>query len=171
VGRVEPVAKGHDLLLEVAKAEKWRARPVYFEIYGEGASFNTFERAVERYNLQGHVRLNGHVKDSREIWSKCHALLLPSRYEGLPLVVTEAMLSARPVVTTAISGCEECVEEAVTGFLAESPCAVALDRALEACWQKRTKLEAMGAQARSAALSRVLPDPAGALASQLQLLI
>jgi len=159
VGRIEPVAKGHDLVLEVAEQPKWRERSVCFEIFGKGASEETFRRAVRRAGLGDRFNFHGYVDDREDVWRSCHALLLPSRYEGSPLVMAEAMLSARPVVATAISGCAEWIEPGENGFLAESPCQDALDRALEACWERRDRLREMGASARAKALKRIPRDP------------
>ena len=64
-------------------------------------------------------------------------LVMPSRFEGLPLAIVEAMLCARPVVATDVAGHAEVVEDGVTGFLADAPTVGAIAAALERCWVRR----------------------------------
>ncbi len=52
-----------------------------------------------------------------DIWAANHLLVMPSRFEELPLAMVEAMLCARPVVATDVAGHKEIIEEGVTGFL------------------------------------------------------
>lgn len=56
---------------------------------------------------------------------------MPSRFEGLPLAMVEAMLCARPVVATDVAGHAEIIEDGVTGFLADAPTAGSMAAALE----------------------------------------
>ena len=56
------------------------------------------------------VHFRGHVNDIRAIWEQNHLLVLPSRYEGLPLALVEAMWCGRPAVVTDVGGnAELCV--------------------------------------------------------------
>ena len=56
-----------------------------------------------------------------EIWSANQVLVMPSRYEGLPLVIVEAMLCSRPVLATDVEGNSEIGIDGLTGFLAAAP--------------------------------------------------
>jgi glycosyltransferase involved in cell wall biosynthesis len=51
------------------------------------------------------------------VYGTANVQLLTSRWEGLPLVVLEAMRAARPCVAFAIPGIEELIEDGVTGFI------------------------------------------------------
>ena len=74
------------------------------------------------------------------------ALVVPSIYEGMPLVVLEAMESGVPVVASRVSGIPEVVEDGVTGWLVppEDPGALnaALREALERPDEARRRGEA-----------------------------
>jgi hypothetical protein len=88
-----------------------------------------------------------------------HALVLPSRAEGLPLPLVEAMMCGRPVVVTSVGGNAEVVEEGVTGFLA-APDENSLDAALEKAWARRADLSEMGRLASVRIRELVQADPA-----------
>ena len=45
-----------------------------------------------------------------EIWASNHVLVMPSRAEGFPLAIVEAMLCARPVLASDVAGNSEIVE-------------------------------------------------------------
>ena len=99
---------------------------------------NTIERLVLRLGLTDRVVFAGHAA-VEDIWASNHLLVLPSRYEGLPLVLVEAMLCGRPVVATEIAGHPDLIEEGITGFLAEAPTVSSLLKALERFWARRAE--------------------------------
>jgi len=119
------------------------------------------------YHELENVRFAGFTRDIEAIWASHHALVLPSRAEGLPLVLVEAMLSGRVAIVTDIAGNGEVVEDDVNGFLAATPTADALDEAMERAWQRRAEWRKIGERAAADIRRLVPPDPAGTLAMQL----
>jgi glycosyltransferase involved in cell wall biosynthesis len=166
VGRIDPSAKGQDLLLEVLAKPIWKNREWSLTFYGNGKCRQILERMVESFNLTKHVKFAGHVP-VQEIWKTDHVLVMPSRYEGLPIAVVEAMLCARPVVATDVGGNAEVIEDSVTGFIAESATTASLARALERCWVERTGLEQIGLAGARRIRQLVPPDPVGDFAYKL----
>lgn len=160
VGRLEPRAKGQDLLLQVLALPKWRERPMRLNLYGTGCGEQSLRALVSLLQLES-VHFHGHVSDVNRIWAANHALILPSRYEGLPLVIVEAMLCGRPVITTDIAGNTELIQEGVNGFVAAAPAVPVLDEALERAWAARVRWREMGRSARSQALQSTPADPVG----------
>ena len=63
------------------------------------------------------VELLGRRDDIPELLAAADALVLPSRSEGLPLVVMEAMASSTPVIATEVGGVPELLEHGVTAML------------------------------------------------------
>ena len=59
----------------------------------------------------------GFRRDIPLLLQACDVFVLPSRWEGLPLTVLEAMACSKPVVATAVDGTKEAVVEGETGFL------------------------------------------------------
>ena len=158
VARLEPVAKGQDLLLRVMDDEKWRRRNVKVDFYGTGRCERNLRHLADRLKLPT-VVFQGHVADVEQIWAGHHALVLPSRYEGTPLALVEAMLCARPSIVTDVAGNAELVEHGVSGFVAGGATVGLLDRALEDAWQRREEWQQMGRMARQRITSLVPADP------------
>ena len=67
------------------------------------------------------VHFRGHVANIKEVWEQNHLLVLPSRYEGLPLALVESMWCGRPAVVTEVAGNTEVCVDNVTGFVAPAP--------------------------------------------------
>lgn len=167
VGRLEPKAKGQDLIIEVMAAEKWRSRGLQVCFFGSGPCAGNLRRLVALHGLEASLSFAGHVGDVTSIWRTHHALLLPSRYEGLPLSLVEAMLCGRIGIVTDVGGDTEILEDGVTGFVAAAPTAGCLDTALERAWTRKNEWREMGRAAARAIREHVPPDPAGVYAQTL----
>jgi glycosyltransferase involved in cell wall biosynthesis len=111
------------------------------------------------------------VADIESIWARHHALILPSRREGLPLVLVEAMLCARTAIVTDVGGNAEIVKDNVTGFVAAAASKTSIDEALERAWQRRSEWEGIGRLAAQKIREFVTSDPAGAFVQELMPLI
>lgn len=166
VARLEPPAKGQDLLLRVLSQAKWRERPLEVNFYGSGPSEQSLKKLANRLQLKN-AHFRGYTKDLRKIWEENHLLVMPSRYEGLPLVLVEAMWCARPTVVTDVGGNVEMCVDGETGFVATAPATGTLDQAMERAWNRRNDWESMGKLARARAERLVPKDPVGDFCRQL----
>lgn len=160
VARLEPSAKGQDLLFEVLAAPEWKRRPVEVNLFGAGPCEQTLRRLHARYGLTN-VHFKGHVEGIRKVWEVHHLLVLPSRFEGLPLSLVEAMLCARASVATEAAGGGYLCLEGETGFAVNAPSANALGDALERAWAARDRWQALGEAAYALASRTVSKDPVG----------
>ncbi|HEX9954787.1 MAG TPA: glycosyltransferase [Allosphingosinicella sp.] len=158
VGRLLPREKGQDIVLRVLARDKWRARPLSVTFFGSGDHRHGLADTAQYLGLSS-VRFGGYVEDVARIWDDHHGLLLPSHCEGLPLVLVEAMLSARVPVVTNVAGNPEVVEDGVTGFLASAPSDGAVDEALERAWQARASWREIGRAAATSIRRQVPQDP------------
>jgi glycosyltransferase involved in cell wall biosynthesis len=113
------------------------------------------------------VEFCGQSNDVSKIWAENHGLVLPSRYEGLPLVIVEAMFCGRMVITTDIAGNTEYLSEGISGFIAQAPTWELLDEAMEIAWARRSRWREMGVNARQHALAELPADPIGVFAQKL----
>jgi glycosyltransferase involved in cell wall biosynthesis len=170
VARLDPTAKGQDILLEALSSPSWSYRNWHLNLYGEGPKRDILERLVERFGLSGRVTFGGH-RPVAEIWMLNHVLVMPSRHEGLPLAMVEAMLCARPVVATDVAGHAEVIEDGVTGFLGAAATAASVASTLERLWANRSKLQEMGAAGAKRIRELVPRDPAAVFAEKLEGLI
>ena len=116
------------------------------------------------------VTFKGH-REVKDIWADNHILVLPSRAEGLPITIVEAMLCGRPVLTTDVAGNAEFLEDEVTGFIVDAPTIKQLGAALERLWERRDQLEKMGAAAATAIRHLIPSDPVGEFARELKTLL
>jgi glycosyltransferase involved in cell wall biosynthesis len=161
VARLQFSAKGQDLILQALRQPKWRDRAIEITLYGEdGGSRAYIERLIELYGLGRHVKLGGFVSDVQDIWRRNHALVLPSRFEGNPLALIEAMLCGRPAIVTNVGRAAELIDDNTSGFLAAAPMVELVDDALERAWQRRHEWQAIGARAATAIRQRHSLQPA-----------
>lgn len=170
VGRLEPRAKGQDVLFEVLSQEKWRQRPLFVTLFGNGANKENLQKLHKLYCLDN-VTFGGFVSNIEDVWAAHHALVLPSRYEGLPLAIVEAMLCGRMCITTDVSGNAELIEDNKEGFIAAAPSPKYLDEAMERAWQQRERWYDIGQAARHKVRQCVSADPVGDFVNELRSVI
>jgi glycosyltransferase involved in cell wall biosynthesis len=114
------------------------------------------------------VRFRGHVANVQAIWEENHLLVLPSRFEGLPLALVEAMWCARPATVTDVGGNAEMCVDGETGFVATAPAVGLMEQTLERAWNRRHEWESMGKAARARAEQFIPKDPIGNFCRQLK---
>lgn len=157
VGRYHFDAKGQDVLLQIMSDTKWQQRDLQINFYGEGESKAQMIKLINNFNIKN-VNLKGHVT-TPDIWKENHALVMPSRFEGLPLSLVEAMLCSRFGIVTDVSGNKEVIQDNIDGFIAAAPQAEYLDAAMEKAWQRRHEWEQIGKQARQHIIKLVPQNP------------
>ena len=161
------IHKGQDLLIEVLKAGKWRKRSIEVNFYGVGDDREVMEKAVEQHSLEN-VAFRARVADISNIWKDNHALLMPSRMEGLPIMLVSAMLSARVPIVTDVGGHAELVEHRECGFIAADPDVASIDAAMEQAWAARSDWEGIGEKARKRVLDFLPDDPVSDFVTKIQ---
>ena len=99
------------------------------------------------------LRFLGVRADVADILRASDVFVLSSRWEGNPMSVMEAMAAGLPVVSTAVGGVPELVQEGATGLLVPSEDTGALACALQALVDDPARRQAMGAAARQHAIA------------------
>lgn len=163
VARMETLWKGQDLLLEILSGSDWAARDWKLRLYGDGPDRSHLEQWTRECGLSSRVTFAGHVRSVTDIWSACDLMVLPSRGEGTPLAVLEAMMCGRPVVTTDVGGNSEVIEDGITGFIAEAATPRSFGRALERAWLAREQWPEMRHAIHARAIELSDANPAGQL--------
>jgi glycosyltransferase involved in cell wall biosynthesis len=118
--------------------------------------------------LGDRLRLLGYREDIPALLAAADIFTLPSRFEGLPMSVIEAMLTGLPVVATDVRGPAEQVEDGLTGLKVPAGDAGPLAAALGRLVQDRDLRLRMGEAGRQRALDRY--EEAKVLARTLDLL-
>ncbi len=114
-GRLEP-QKGHSVLL-TALPQVRRVFPNVLTVFaGEGELLPQLQRQVAELGLQGAVDFVGYQNNMEEWFSVADITVLPSFYEGLPLVAIESLAAGTPLVATAVDGTPEIVIHERTGL-------------------------------------------------------
>ena len=134
VGRLHR-QKGLDWLLRCA-VSMFRRLPHHLVFAGDGPQRAHLRHLAAALGIQSRTHFLGHRDDALQLIAACDALLLPSRWEGMPNVVMEAMASGKPVVATRAEG----VLELMGDDLAELQTVAFGD---DAGWLQRTQ-EAVG---------------------------
>jgi glycosyltransferase involved in cell wall biosynthesis len=165
VGRLEHSAKGQDLLFEILSTPKWRQRPVKVSLMGSGPAERALRRLAGLYNLGDKLEFSGFNQDITKVWANNHLHILPSRFEGLPLSVVEAMLCGRANVVTDVEGNAELLQDGVTGFVAKAPTVQLFDEALDRAWERRGDWHRMGQAAAGSVRQEIPRDPVGVFVS------
>lgn len=101
----------------------------------------------------------GHVADSAAYYQVMDVVCLPSYREGFPNSVLEAQAAARPVVTTAVTGCADAVEHGVTGLLVPAGNLSALSDALERMLTDPPRAQRLAQAGRERVLRDFRPEP------------
>jgi L-malate glycosyltransferase len=159
VARLDASDKGQDLLFAVLADPRWRSRDWVLRLYGDGRHRNYLNDLVNHFGIADWVEFRGHVSDVRGIWSDNHLLVLPSRCEGTPITLVEAMIWGRPAVVTDVGGNAEWVSEPRNGFVAEAASVRSLAAAMERAWDARDRWQDLGANAHVDAAALYDPKP------------
>jgi len=166
VARLETGEKGQDILLHVLARPLWRNRNLSVSFFGAGHNGEALRDLASRLALKK-VDFPGFVSDVESIWKTHHALVLPSRTEGLPLALIEAMMCGRFGIVTNEGGSSEVVDEGRTGFIANAAKVDELDHAMERAWAVREEWESIGKAAGRAVRTMVPRDPVATFATKL----
>jgi hypothetical protein len=156
VGRLEP-RKGVDVLLDAMRALVAEGADVRLtlagpdaELSGGGTYRERFEAASAGEIVGERVSFAGAVSDDRlhELYARADVVCQPSRYESHGIVLIEAMMFGRPIVTTSGGGIPEVVEPDGNALLAAPGDATSLARCLRAMLESPPLRDRMGHRSR-----------------------
>lgn len=116
VGRLE-VEKAHEVLFRALASLRSAGSKTKLLVAGEGSRRAELVDEAASLGLADAVSFLGYRSDVPYLLQAVDGLVLPSRWEGLPNVVMEAMLARVPVVATDVGGTRELVANGETGFL------------------------------------------------------
>lgn len=103
IGRVEYVHKNNIAAVEIMKRLRERNVSVCLSVVGEGPDLEHLKRSVRVFKLGEWVAFHGWQSNPWTLIPKEAIVLLPSHYEGMPLVATEAMMRGIRIVTSPLA--------------------------------------------------------------------
>ncbi len=116
VGRFSP-EKGMDMLIEAFALLICQVKNVHLLLVGDGQEGPALDAQVVRHGLTGIVHFLGYSATPGDYVAEADVVALPSRSEGIPNVVLEAMAMGKPVVATTVGGVPEIIEDGMSGRL------------------------------------------------------
>lgn len=117
-------------------------------IAGDGLEYSRLQGLSHALGLQGHVRFLGYRSDVPDLLSEADILVLPSRWEGLPLIVLEAMAANCPVVASNVDGIAEVLRHEHSALLVPPDNPAAMAAAIERLLLDASLRQRLAAQAR-----------------------
>ncbi|MEZ8157553.1 glycosyltransferase family 4 protein [Vibrio splendidus] len=88
---------------------------VRFELFGDGPEMDVLAKSQP-----DNVTFHGHQTNMDDVWSQIDLLIIPSRFEGLPMAALEAMIRGIPVLATSVGNLPKLIVHQVNGYLANS---------------------------------------------------
>jgi glycosyltransferase involved in cell wall biosynthesis len=146
IGRLNE-QKGHRYLVEAAAALLPSRPGAHVVIVGDGDQMGALKAQAAALGITSRVTFAGHRADVPALLGAIDVFAISSTYEGTPLALFEAMAAGKAIVSTAVDGCREVLEDGVTALLVPPRGGAALATAL-------------GRVADDAALRRTLADNA-----------
>jgi len=115
-GRLDP-QKGILTLPHLAETLRPKFPQVRWLIAGEGPLREELEQQIQDRGLTEAVQLLGSRSDIPELMKNADLFVFPSRWEGMPNVILEAMAAGLPIVSTAVEGIEDLLKDGVSGAI------------------------------------------------------
>lgn len=107
VGRFSYQHKGFDLLIKAYQLFCNKNQDWSLDIVGEGDMEYEYKALIQEYHLENRITIHPFTNNIQEFYSNAQVFVLSSRWEGMPLVLVEAMSHGLPVVTSDLPVCKE----------------------------------------------------------------
>lgn len=147
IGRLHP-QKGFDLLLRAFERIQAKYPDWQLTILGEGSMRSELEQLRSQLQLIDRVHLPGLVTNVQEYLHQADLFVMPSRFEGFPMALCEAMACGLPVIAAdCLSGPRDIVEDGVNGILVATEDVDALAAGLDALMSDPAKRQQLAQNA------------------------
>lgn len=150
--------KGHEFLVDAIPSVLRSFPKLTVGICGSGPLLGQLEAQISSLSLEKNVKLLGRWENVRELLAAADAFVLPSRWEGLPMALLEAMMAGLPVIATRVQGVEEVIENGVQGFLVPLENPEELSKAILQLLDGSVQRSAMGLAASSRIMQSYTTD-------------
>lgn len=152
LGRLSP-EKGHDVLIEAFARIAPDFHDVDLLLIGEGPARGALEKLVHARGLQDRVHMPGAAKAPFATLAEAALFVLPSRFEGFPNALAEAMALGLPCIATeGAAGTEGLVRDKENGWLVPNEDPAAMAAAIRECFASPEQSARLGENARNIAI-------------------
>ncbi len=149
--------KGVDILLKAWKQVQQQYPDAVLQLVGDG-NLSAYEVYAKKNGIDVSVKFLGKRNDVHELLLQSDVFVLPSRREGMPNALMEAMLKGMPCVATNISGCQDLISNSINGLLVPPANVDQLAHAIIYLLGHPNEARAMGQQARKTVCEKLDMD-------------
>ncbi len=107
IGRFSPRHKGFDLLIQAFDLFANNNKEWGVDIVGDGPEKEQLQKMIDERKLNDRVIIHPFTNDIQKYYSKASIYVLSSRWEGMPLVLVEAMSHGLPIIASDLPICKE----------------------------------------------------------------
>lgn len=112
--------KGVEFIIPIFKNLTKKNTNIKLYIYGDGPLYSYLREQINREGLNNHIFLLGSTGDLTKVFKNTVCIIVPSKIEGLPMVMLEALSYSVPVVAfKCFAGIYEIIENNVNGYVVE----------------------------------------------------
>ncbi len=137
-------AKGYDILIEAANIVCKKRNDIKFVILGKGSLKSYLQKKIRQLKLSDAVKLYGFVNDVYKYISGFDIVIIPSLWEGFPVVALEAMACGKPIIATTAGDLPLIIQDGVNGLLVRPKDAHAMADAIIKLADKPELMKEMG---------------------------
>lgn len=156
IGRLSE-EKGVALLIEAMGFVKKQVPNAVLEVVGTGPQEQELKALAEKLRLGENIEFLGYRENVFRVLKDIDVFVLPSRSEGCPIVVLEAMAMGLPVVATRVGGTPELLVEGSTGLLVQYGRPEDLGQAISWALENEEEAKRMGEKGKQLAFNRFHP--------------
>lgn len=110
-------AKNHICMIKAAQILRNQGKNFVFDLYGEGELLAPCQTMAHELGLQGYVSFHGLTDQVPEVLQSEDIFMLPSLWEGIPMVLAEAMAAGMPIVASNAGGIPDMIRNGVNGVI------------------------------------------------------
>lgn len=151
IGRFQE-QKNHEMIIEAMSMLAAQYPKVKLYLFGEGPLKNEIQELVIREKLNGNVIFAGMTRSPDIELKRSDLFILPSKWEGMPITLIEAMACALPIVATPVGGVPDMVQDQNSALLVKN-CAQSLADGIERLIKDESLRKKLGKNARKNVIS------------------
>jgi glycosyltransferase involved in cell wall biosynthesis len=150
--------KAHETLVSAMRIVREKYPRVKLGICGDGVLRVELQKQIETLGLANSVTLLGRWDNVTKFLAAADIFVLPSRWEGLPIALLEAMSVGLPVVATNVEGVDDVITHGVQGLLVPVEDSTALANAILQLLYDQRLLHTLGTAARLQVMQNYTED-------------
>ena len=112
-------AKNHMALLQAVTDLHSHHPNIVLNLYGTGELKDEIDSYIAEHNATDYIFDNGLSDNIKEKLIESDIFILPSKYEGMPMTIIEAMGAGLPIIASRVGGIPDMIEDGIDGLLCE----------------------------------------------------